>query len=819
MNEHASSRAASVTNQAIRSIVAQGDAVSLVDVVRMRVLRQFSVALEGYLVLRLAHVACARDAMQTLRDSVSATTDEEFASSPSVHAHLLKMARAIALTERAKFELDVEAMRPKLPWAVKASGYGAELLENVRAGIVDAELELLELRYLHRLSLEEIAAVLDLPLADATRRSDDALERLSAILRSAGGPVNAFLGVLDDALLLDLDEPEASASESSGLFTGLMLDGRYRLDKRVGEGAFGEVYRATDTHVPGHIVALKLLHQPATSDVMRTTALRELHLIASVFHPSIVQFKDHGWFEGRLWFVMPWYEGESLEARVRRAPLGRAAAHRIFTSLARALAAMHAAGIRHQDVKPENVFLARIKTSAADVELPVLLDLGVAAKEAEILIAGTPTYFAPEVAARFVGVPDAPKVGPKADVFSLALALRNALDPSLEESIGESVDVFIARRAMGSPKPPTSRELAYLAPSFERWMNVDPARRPDANQLADELDALLEPEVKRARRRAFAQLVLPVLAVFLGASGAFGYVGLEEVIAQRRAAADATAHAQTLEVELGETRAERSLVDTRLTRAELQLEQGRLSRSELEETIEVVRTSLEATRERARDADRARATESSRRIAAEAERDRALGRAWNAARSLLTRGAELERSRAQARALRERVDALTRELNSARADAQSSRILASGANSRARARDAGQARLRAAEDPAARAALRITDPAIPGEVHASRIPPPTRRGRTRRTARVAVTSCPRILRRRTILRRPRTSRSRTSSSRSTTNAMTNATTNATTNAMTDIRRNARPASRAGSRRTLLARRRSSSATESPPTGR
>jgi outer membrane murein-binding lipoprotein Lpp len=674
-----------VTHKAVRSIVAQGEEVSLVDVVKVRILRQFSAALEGYLVMRIGHVGCARDAMQALRDAVAEASDKDLASSPSVHAHLLKMAREIALKARTKFELDVDGLRPKLPWDVEPTGENAQLFTRIRTALPDKVLELLELKYLHRLSPEEMAAVLDAPLADVTRDTDKALESLQAEIPAAGGVSSAFLGILDDALLLNLDEPDGPASESSGLFTGIVLDGRYRLDKRVGEGAFGEVYRATDTHVPGHVVALKLLHQPATSEEMRASALRELQLIASVFHPSIVQFKDHGWFEGRLWFVMPWYEGENLESRMRRAPLTRVAAHRIFTSLARALAAMHAAGIRHQDVKPENVLLARIKTSADDGELPVLLDLGVAAKEAEILIAGTPTYFAPEVAARFAGITDAPKIGPKADVFSLALALRNALDPSLDESIGESVDVFIARRAMRAPPPPKSRDLAFLAPKFARWMDVDPAKRPDANQLADELDVLLEPETKRARRRAVLALVLPLLAVAIGAVGAFGYIGLKEVVAQRRAAANAAAHAQTLEAELGTTRAERSMVDTRLSRAESQLEQGRLSQSELEETVEVVRASLDAMRDRAQDAERARAAETNRRIAAEAERDRALARAWNAAQSLIQRGEELDRTRAQAQTLRARVDSLTRDVNRARADAQAARVLATGADARARA--------------------------------------------------------------------------------------------------------------------------------------
>jgi len=215
------------------------------------------------------------------------------------------------------------------------------------------------------------------------------------------------------------------------------------------------VYRAKDTEVPGHVVALKLLHQAAHSKTAKQSALRELRLIASVFHPSIVQFKDHGWFEERLWFVMPWYDGETLESRLQREPLSRAEALKIFQPLARALAAMHVAGVRHQDVKPENIFLARIPGFSEDEVTPVLLDLGVAATEAEMVVAGTPTYFAPEVAAQFASVECKPPVTPKADVFALALALRNALEPETQEDVAAgAVDTFIEHRAQETPRAP-----------------------------------------------------------------------------------------------------------------------------------------------------------------------------------------------------------------------------------------------------------------------------------------------------------------------------------------------------------------------------
>ena len=219
--------------------------------------------------------------------------------------------------------------------------------------------------------------------------------------------------------------------------------------------------------------ALKILHQPSPSEVERERAPRELRLIASVFHPSVVQFKDHGWHEGRLWFVMPWYEGETLEDRMEREPLTRDEARAIFEPLARALASMHARGIRHQDIKPENIFLATLPGDSAP--LPVLLDLGVAAEDAEQVFAGTPTYFAPEVACQFASVEEKPPVGHAADVFALALALRNALEPSTQEDVpSNAVETFIEARARAVPALPRNPQLRFLEPWFARWMALEP---------------------------------------------------------------------------------------------------------------------------------------------------------------------------------------------------------------------------------------------------------------------------------------------------------------------------------------------------------
>ena len=432
--------------------------------------------------------------------------------------------------------------------------------------------ELLELRYARELGVDELVYVTGLEAAHVSAVLAEAEATASTLL--GPNPPSAIPG-LGGALIEAFSiEPPAAVStivrvaeEPGGIDQGTVLGARYKLEKRVGAGAFGEVYKASDTEVPGHVVALKLLHQPALSENARTNALRELNLIASVFHPSIVQFKDHGWFAGRLWFVMPWYDGEPLDKRIGREPLTRAEARTIFEPIARALATMHASGIRHQDIKPDNIFLARLKTTArstSDDVLPVLLDLGVAAKDTEMMLAGTPLYFPPEIAAQFSDVGKKYPVTLSADVFSLALTIRNSLEPETQEEVpGSAIEAFIAYRAEHVPTPPTGKDLRYLKPHFERWLNPDPARRPTADELLLELAELTAPEERRARRNKTLRWLAPLLVALAVVGGATFYALRKDAQLNKVLAAQAQAEASTARAETSGVRASLAIAQSR----------------------------------------------------------------------------------------------------------------------------------------------------------------------------------------------------------------------------------------------------------------
>lgn len=294
------------------------------------------------------------------------------------------------------------------------------------------------------------------------------------------------------------------------LAIGAVVGERYVIEEHISSGGFGAVYRAADREIRHHQVALKLLHTPAADDLARTAAMRELALIASVSHPSVVQFKDYGWHDGRLWFAMPWYLGQTLDERYAGATITRAEARPLFERLAQGLAAMHAVGVHHHDIKPENIFVADI--AGFEGGLPVLLDLGIAAERGEGPKGLTVDYAAPETAAAALGQREH-EIGEKADVFSLALVLRNLLDPP-DYSQGDDEHSTLARlrvRASEPIKPPRSKGNRFLGADFRRWLNLDPGERPDAAELAAQLSRLTEPEERRAARVRLLKRIVPVV--------------------------------------------------------------------------------------------------------------------------------------------------------------------------------------------------------------------------------------------------------------------------------------------------------------------
>ncbi|MEM9071396.1 MAG: protein kinase [Myxococcota bacterium] len=696
----------SVLTRAAQSI-ADGRPHTVVDVLHHRALKHYAEGLRQYLVLRLGATSAAVRAMRRLRAVVAAQESDELVKPPGIRARLYRLARDLSATPEGDGE--------DLPWRIPREPKRAARVQRLRDHLPREDAEILELRYARELRPAEVAFVIGAPIEGTLEALHDATRQAAKVARiQTGDPLRRLLR---EAYALEASIPTTRDADESldgpSLPTGSVIGGRYRIQARVGTGAFGDVYRAQDADVPGHVVALKLLHQPAYSDRARQGALRELRHLASVFHPSVVHLKDHGWHDGRLWFVMPWYDGETLESRLQQGPLPRAEARRIFEQLARALAAVHAAGLRHQDVKPENIFLAEMP--GEQDALPVLIDFGVAATEAEMVVAGTPTYFAPEVAAQFSSVEDKPRVTSRADVFSLALALRNCLDPETQDDIpAGAVEAFIEERATTRPPLPSPRSLRFLNESFRRWLHLDQWERPTAEEFAQELAVLTMPEERRRRRWRTIRWMVPLL-VTIGAAfaGAFYHFQLREEATRAQAAA---AVAEVRE-DLQQTDAERRRIAEDAARIQRSLEQSRLGRTVLESELANTQATLDAERVQAtavrgdlqvrtRELGETRTQLSESDAALDAERARTreqqqtLARTEDEVRSLRTSLAQSRRGVQELERTRDRLEERTRQQG---AEISRARAAAAASDARAETLEAEVARAVDAQHEAERA--------------------------------------------------------------------------------------------------------------------
>ncbi|HWL84996.1 MAG TPA: serine/threonine-protein kinase, partial [Polyangiaceae bacterium] len=197
--------------------------------------------------------------------------------------------------------------------------------------------------------------------------------------------------------------------------------GRFAIEEEAGRGGMGIVYRAFD-RVAERTVALKVLRRSGPSAERRFA--NEADALGRIDHPNIVRYLAHGISEeGEPYLVLEWIEGESLDVRLDRvaATSERLSLYSVLDlgqQLAGALAAAHAIGIVHRDVKPSNILLVE-----GDLHRPKLADFGIVRATSETalttsgVILGTIGYMAPEQARR------AEDLDGRADLFSLGCVL------------------------------------------------------------------------------------------------------------------------------------------------------------------------------------------------------------------------------------------------------------------------------------------------------------------------------------------------------------------------------------------------------------
>src|SRR5918911_3276620 len=201
---------------------------------------------------------------------------------------------------------------------------------------------------------------------------------------------------------------------------GTLLNGRYRLDAKVGAGGMSTVYRAFDSKLE-RPVAIKLLHREIAADSDQLERFRrEARAVARLSHPHIVGVIDAGEDGGRPYIVFEHIEGETLKDRIRRMgrlPIEEAIAYAI--EIARALGCAHAHGIVHRDVKPQNVLIDE-EGSAKVTDFGIARSLNEEGLTADGRVLGTTDYVSPEQALGHA-------VNGQSDIYSLGIVLFEML--------------------------------------------------------------------------------------------------------------------------------------------------------------------------------------------------------------------------------------------------------------------------------------------------------------------------------------------------------------------------------------------------------
>ncbi|WP_406065455.1 serine/threonine-protein kinase [Micromonospora sp. NBC_00860] len=269
-----------------------------------------------------------------------------------------------------------------------------------------------------------------------------------------------------------------------------MLDGRYRLEQRIGVGGMSEVWRAYD-QVLDRPVAVKLI-SPGREDrdgpVDRIRA--EARSAARLEHPNVASVHDFGTsstWPGRPvpYIVMELAEGETLAAHLRAGPLDWQIAVRVCAEVAAALAAAHAEGIVHRDVKPANVMLTPAGVKVLDFGIAIAA--GAPDPMPSGMVLGTPAYLAPEQ------LDEAPAT-PAADMYALGVLLYYSLTARLPYRAATASELLLVRRRQ-PPEP--LPDIAGLPPEVAELCHScladDPEQRPTslvaALLLAEAVDA------------------------------------------------------------------------------------------------------------------------------------------------------------------------------------------------------------------------------------------------------------------------------------------------------------------------------------------
>jgi serine/threonine-protein kinase len=304
------------------------------------------------------------------------------------------------------------------------------------------------------------------------------------------------------------------------------LAGRYAIERELGSGGMATVFLARDVRHERK-VAVKVLRPEWSAVLGAERFLAEIKLTANLQHPNIVPLFDSGEVEGRLYYVMPFVEGETLRDRLgrdRQLPVDEAL--HITQEVSDALAYAHSLGVVHRDVKPENILLSGAHALVADFGIARAVSVVGGRQITQTgLIVGTPAYMSPEQASGDPGLDG------RSDQYSLGCVLYEMLagEPPYAAPTAEAM---LARR-LSDPMPSLRAARETITETVEAAIRRALARAP-ADRFASTVafaDALTRSVGLEVGSRSVA--VLPFVNMSADPENEYFADGItEDVIAQ-----------------------------------------------------------------------------------------------------------------------------------------------------------------------------------------------------------------------------------------------------------------------------------------------
>lgn len=289
-------------------------------------------------------------------------------------------------------------------------------------------------------------------------------------------------------------ESAAVASPTDALL-GAIVDGKYRIEKLIGVGGMGRVYRGRNTRTDGPVAIKTLLPSLASDESLVQRFVIEAQSASKLKHQNTIRIYDVGREGDLLFMVMELLDGEPLESLLSREKrIAPARVLHIMTQACRSLAEAHAAGLVHRDIKPDNLFLNRVGDEPDHVKV---LDFGVAKLRQKDpgqatltqagMIFGTPRYMAPEQARAL-------EIDGRSDIYALGVMMFECLTGRPPFEAADAVGILIQH--VNEPIPSFASVAPDLSPMEDleaivrRCMAKQPDERfDDVSNLLNALEA------------------------------------------------------------------------------------------------------------------------------------------------------------------------------------------------------------------------------------------------------------------------------------------------------------------------------------------